>query len=547
MITDIFSPPPTTWISPGSTVRFPIALPACSVVSDPCDEHIALKLSLHTKEGHDLELETPERSYTIVADPHATFAENGDRGNHPIVIARGEIESSIPQTTIVLVFFFPHEAGATPPAISEQDRVDAIFSARNVGGGSAALVAPGGTQVRRFLTARTIDASVSAAIADVKAAFGDRVIIAAPRYTPFYGDVLSAQSRAITAARLAVSRPAAFIGSEESEPSPLSSASQVAVERSADTRGFIPMSSFINQEIESAADGVSSSEAGDSIDVRIQTTAAFATRSEATFPVCCSRDFRAADYIGRDDEHVLALPLQVTIAADRPEIFVAAESSNRVAEKLGLDASSVSIARAAELASDLAADLGASPGPLTLVATYPDVELSDGSTVVPAGVAVAPLGDIDVGWRSFGRAPTPTPTRVDRVLPVPVAMAMPSAPPTLPPFLGENPLATFAVPIVVSVAGTLHRWHADVPVRASGGVDCATLVIRAQRASLAKAVIEAVAKTRQTRTVLRHIVLVTAYPATVEGDVPCTLPTAQMPVVVHAPVDVTFRTRPPTP
>ena len=96
MITSIFSPPPTTWISRGSTASFVLVLPACSVVSDPCEEHVAAKLSLHTKDGHGLELETPERSYTFVADPNASFAENGDRGSRPIVIARGEIERTIP-------------------------------------------------------------------------------------------------------------------------------------------------------------------------------------------------------------------------------------------------------------------------------------------------------------------------------------------------------------------------------------------------------------------------------------------------------------------
>ena len=123
-----------------------------------------------------------------------------------------------------------------------------------------------------------------------------------------------------------------------------------------------------------------------------------------------------------------------------------------------------------------------------------------------------PSGDIDAGWRSFAQAPTPSSTRVDRVLPVRNALPMPSAPPTLPPFLGGSSLATFAVPIVVPVASTQHTWHADVPVRAAGGVDCATLVIRAQRASLAKALTDAVAEARQTQTILRHVVLVVAYP-----------------------------------
>jgi hypothetical protein len=71
-----------------------------------------------------------------------------------------------------------------------------------------------------------------------------------------------------------------------------------------------------------------------------------------------------------------------------------------------------------------------------------------------------------------------------------------------------------------------------VPARhIEGGADCATDVRRAQRASLTKALSDAVADAHGTGTLLRHLVLVVSYPATIDG------------VVAHSPVELVFRIR----
>jgi len=54
---------------------------------------------------------------------------------------------------------------------------------------------------------------------------------------------------------------------------------------------------------------------------------------------------------------------------------------------------------------------------------------------------------------------------------------------------------------------------------------------------------DAVADARSTAKVLRHLVLVVSYPATVDGDAPCVAPSRLDPVVVHAPVELVFRIR----
>jgi hypothetical protein len=77
----------------------------------------------------------------------------------------------------------------------------------------------------------------------------------------------------------------------------------------------------------------------------------------------------------------------------------------------------------------------------------------------------------------------------------------------------------------------------------AGGADCATDVRRAQRASLAKALTDGVADAHSTAKVLRHLVLVVAYPATIDGEAPCLAPSRLNPVVVHSPVEVVFRIR----
>ena len=233
-------------------------------------------------------------------------------------------------------------------------------------------------------------------------------------------------------------------------------------------------------------------------------------------------------------------------ATDRTEIYAVAESSRQQSARLGLDAPSVALARAAELSRDIASDLHVATGRMTLVATYPDIDDGEAKTAVPVGVAFAPTGDVDRAWQSIVPSPTPTPDRDELGRLRPVAFATPTATPIPPPPPGpfEGPPPRYAVPIVVREPNTQRFWLADVPVRdVAGGADCATDVRRAEHASLAKALSDAVADAHRTGTTLRHLVLVISYPATIDGDAPCLAPSRLNPVVVHAPVQVVFRIR----
>lgn len=522
-------------IEPGATRTFPVMLPKCGVIEDPCDVHVTLNVALAT-DKRSFQVRTPERSYTFVADPQESFEESGSR-SAPIVIARAEIEAALPQNIVDITFHY-REA-------SDGDEIARILTARHLGiGSSTSATADGFDDVRSFNDSDS-DTAIDAALAEIEAKLGSRVTVGPRRYIVSGSDLSSVQEKAVDAVRRAAAGVAPFLDAGGIDDSNIQVLSQAEIAAPQGIRRFVVSGPFMLFDLAGATDACTSQMRGSACNVKLASFAAIALRHAATFPLCCSAGFRGAEYVGQAGKGDLALPLRLT-ATDRTEIYVVAESWRQQSARLGLDAPSVALARAAELSRDLASDLHVDAGQLTLVATYPDVDDGDDKTVVPVGVAFAPSGDVDGSWKSIVPSPSPTPARDELGRLRPVAFATPTATPIPPPPPGplERPLPTYTVPIVVRQQETQRSWYADVPERdIAGGADCATDVRRAQRASLAKALTDAVADARSTAKVLRHLVLVVAYPATIDGDAPCLAPSRLNPVVVHSPVEVVFRIR----
>jgi hypothetical protein len=522
-------------IEPGATRTFTVALPRCTVIEDPCNVHLTLKVNLATG-SRSYEVRTQERSYTFVADPRESFVESGSRAA-PIVIARAEIEATLQQNDLEITFHYP--------MMSDGDQIGAILSARHLSDSSGVNMSSDGFDNTRSFNDRDADASIDAALAEIQAKLGSHVTIGPRRYVVSGSALMGAQDMANASVRRAAAEAAPFIDAGGIEDYALLAQSQANVASPQGVRRFAFGGSYIMLDLARATDALASPTRGGVVDVRIASVAAIAMRNAATFPACCSPEFRRAEYVGQAGKDALAIPLRLT-ATDRTEIYAIAESSRQQSARMGLDAPSVALARAAELSRDLASDLHAVAGQLTLVATYPDVDDGEEKTVVPVGVALAPVGDVDGVWRSIVPSPSPTPERdgIVRFLPVPYASPTATPMPPSPPGLSQGPLTTYTVPIVDRQLETQRSWFADVPVRdVAGGVDCATDVRRAQRASLEKGLSNAVADAHGAGTVLRHLVLVVSFPATIDGDAPCLAPSRLNPVVVHSPVELVFRIR----
>jgi hypothetical protein len=146
-------------IEPGATRTFPVMLPKCGVIEDPCDVHVTLNVALAT-DKRSFQVRTPERSYTFVADPQESFEESGSR-SAPIVIARAEIEAALPQNIVDITFHY-REA-------SDGDEIARILTARHLGiGSSTSATADGFDDVRSFNDSDS-DTAIDAALSEIEA------------------------------------------------------------------------------------------------------------------------------------------------------------------------------------------------------------------------------------------------------------------------------------------------------------------------------------------------------------------------------------------
>ncbi len=164
------------------------------------------------------------------------------------------------------------------------------------------------------------------------------------------------------------------------------------------------------------------------------------------------------------------IPIYVSIEADRPEIFAIAASRRAAAERLGYDADALALLSAQDRVRTLAQALGVHVSLVTLVAQYPDSEMSEHDPVATLGVAMPIDNERSAVWRALASAPTPTlgiqpylatppPSTQLRLVPVPRPT------PTQPVRAQSVAQRPDVVPIVVPGAATTLSAVSDVTLK----------------------------------------------------------------------------------
>jgi hypothetical protein len=557
LITVITRPVPQIPIAPGGHLSETYVLPICEVEADPCVEHVQLKTQLLAPNGCTLTTASQEVFFTLVADPSATFLANGLDQNVPAILVQGEASTVLPLRDLRITFQVPQAAVSSGGTIPEQSEIDAIFK-QHVGNHGMGTLEHGGSEYVVVLEDdRTLDASTSAAIADVQQQLGTRAQLVSTVYAGSYRDIFQFVGKARDAASERAQQLADFIGAgkiDNFELHVFDGVRQIEVARPGvpmqQEVGFIPLGELAFDSSTLTAD-VNAGKAF--LDIRARdTTAFFASPTPALNVPSVSKEI-ALSYLSSSDDGRPTLPLRLTIAADRPQIFSVAQTTREVSAPFGFDATFAAAALAADRDRALARELGVNAGSPTLVAAYPTPMASDTARVVASGVALGAIGNLDAAWQnsvrdSAGRKPKPLQTPEGPLGPIPFFTTQNQR------VRAQPTPAAFQIPIQLSRSDRQFVVTADVgSVATSAAQSCESLVREAQRRSLERDLGEAVSLAGEAGKVLRHLVLVAAYPPYVDPRNPCahgpgsatqTFATLDVDArTIHAPVELTFRTQ----
>ena len=115
--------------------------------------------------------------------------------------------------------------------------------------------------------------------------------------------------------------------------------------------------------------------------------------------------------------------LSVTIAADRPEIFVLVALKKERCQRFAYDCNALGVIRATQRARSLARALGVGVRYVSLITLYQDSIWVGHDTLVPIGIAMTMTAENSAAWR---RLPTPSPrpsgeVSVGMMLPTPLS------------------------------------------------------------------------------------------------------------------------------
>jgi hypothetical protein len=461
-ITSISRPISSTLIAPGKRRTFRIPLPTCDVVADPCSERVALEVSLDKPDRSWLRLVTAESSYAFVADPTATYRAGGLSGNRPLFITQADATRSVLQRMLVVTFQIVASPQAYQTSPDEAASIGEIFKRRGLSvGGSGFTTNAAGFTTFVVLRDQDASASVDSAIGDVLSNQTKAKLIS-KSFRPDEFDVFPIQTIAHAGARREAQRLAEFVGGagvSETEGPELGEPPQLAFARTdgeteseftpVDLSGF---GEYGGESMAAATKGL--------LDIRATDTAAFTGAVVASGPPLPPVGAERTEYFGTGATRITGLPLRALTEADRPEVFAAAETTTQAADRRGFLASGVATSLAAAAARTLARELGVSAaGPLTLVAAYPEYDYSPQLTIETVGVAIAPAGDLDAGWRSMLSPPK-------RVLPfrlIPVPTPTPTPTPLSLPLTAQTPQPNYSTPIDIPDDPTQLVARGDVP------------------------------------------------------------------------------------
>ena len=458
LITMISMVPASTLIKAGEHKTFAIHLPTCEVLSDPCTEHVALEVRL----GEHVLIRTSEIAYTLVADPTATYLASGLRGNRPLFLVQGQADGVVLGRSLQVSFRFANRSNAYPSTERERTTLASVFAQHGFTNGFAFGVDDSGIHYTVGLGDRLVDQSVQGAIDEAEHELGLSPNAVTISFLPPDADVDSILGRARSDAATRAEDLADFFNlpSIKRASGPNLGYTTLAKLNGGPwppSRGVTyrwPMAMWPN-----LLDLFRNTQPG-AIELRAVETEAFAGETAAMKPSLTESDVNESEYLPGGPNAELGLPVQATIAADRPELFALAQASSRKTGRRGFNASAVAATLALERTNALARDLGVAGGPISLVAAYTGPDSSEGAPVLVAGVSTAPQGDLDESWRRL--VPTPVPQSAVRT---PFA-AIATVAPTPSPSPASREGAAYSV--LPALPGDLKFTSAaDVPATAS--------------------------------------------------------------------------------
>jgi hypothetical protein len=390
-----------TQIAPSARFEMSLALPSCTVYSDPCYEDVLVRYTLDV-DGSARAFQTLLPRYEFVPDPTATYDVPGLSGNRPTFIVPGVANDTIFPDTL-LIEFTPSSSEAHPPFTTTPDLVGELAHALSkagvqVGGNGFDTVGDTWKAQLYVSNASSQRDAIARALVQVQAQFRSRItsvdqhFVFDPRFDA-QSIFAQAEEQAQRQAReLAYMTGSGDIASEGSTPR-LYLGHQTSGLQFPDLNNALPLDRQVLLDQTTATP----------TPIQAVVEGLFVGLEPARLSAYASVAKNAASGFRPPDSWFLPpLDPQASIAADRPELYETGTISMKAAFSTGLSPYLVAALHARARTRHLAQILRVQPGPESLFAIYPMGEDSDIRTL---GLATTFSGGDARGWSAIRADP----------------------------------------------------------------------------------------------------------------------------------------------
>jgi hypothetical protein len=446
-------------VKPGESHSVYLPVSGCPVESTPCSERITASVEVNSASG-SVVLEAPEVTIDFVADPNATYRGRDIRDNRPIFVTQGSAVQHLHADKMELVFAFPAKP---PPSASEQGAVDQILKRHGLSlNGYMTTGDQAGFRVAFLVGGQPSVTEAQFVIADVERQLAGRASAGAIRYVP--GGYVNPQmifTDVDADAAANARRMSQLIGSGDIARAGLAdggSKQDVQVSRP----GSRPQT-ISDPMVWNAFYAAVSFDQPSNVDVYARSPYAYlGAREGSVLPQTLPAPIAQLEQPLQYSSDVVWEPIVATIDSDRPEIFAIGQTTGERAERFGYNSETLAELLAVRRVRSIATSLHVTAGPPTLLVSYAR-DPSNAQAIVAAGVALAPVGDLDRAWR-VAPTPSPSPSLPPRATAIQTLVPAPTPSPT-PPYGGVR--AGDVLPIALPDEATRFTIRTDVPETAT--------------------------------------------------------------------------------
>ena len=451
-----------------------VDLPRCEVTSDPCSMQVRAVVRLGIGTGSSsVEIRSNSVSYVLRPDPTATYEIDGLAGSRPIFLVEGRARAAYVRDAAILNYSVSDSAPSdSPSAQDEMRRIEQLFSHYRLPAASVTVHESGQTrwsfefshvlgQIAQLDAAQAVILEQFHNLRFVGRAFG----ISDEEFA--FGSTVTDAS---FAAEALAARLAPLVGSASVAPARGGVGSDSAIRTVGDVsyaadRPWLATfpTSLSASPAEAMNEGLIDSQPGGLLLEARSDDGYIGDATSQAIGEALADAARASAYVGRDLRGLQPTPQWVTVAADRPELFIIGAARENDADALGFRPVALAFASAAEAAREFARDLGVHVNAASLLDEYPLIEDDPREQAVGAAF---PLTDEDNAvWRRLAM-PTTVPAAVLRsglagptVLPTPIAT--PTRTPPSPSLSSNVTPRPDLVPIEVPQTQTLITGEAE--------------------------------------------------------------------------------------